>query len=754
LDVALSALRPRYKVLLGAASLFAAAAVLSPVAFVKLTFLLVSLVLVLISIFSFVGPVVFERWQQAQLKRYISLFAHDPIPVLISGPDGSVRYANPAAARSLDARKGQSIVDVIEVVVAASADLVSDVEIEISRKGHFTQKIKRVSGEVDLVVTSLSRSATAWRVLENDPAFDSPYDQIAVINLDDNDIVHEVNHAARALLGANADAVALFSQNPPLKFGEVNDLRTSDGIRPCFVFEVRASSGGRHLAIVPASGPNVRTSDAWSLLDALPVALLRLTGSGAIELSNRQARDLLGVASGDGRRLSELMEGPGRPMVDWLRDAADGRGTVQPEILQMKRKDKDVFVQVTLNPVHDSGKTVLIAVLQDATKMKSLELQFVQSQKMQAIGQLAGGVAHDFNNLLTAISGHCDLLLTRHGIDDPTYPDLMQISQNANRAAALVGQLLAFSRKQMLRPEIMNLRDMLSDVIHLLNRLVGEKVRLTLDHDPDLWAVRADKRQLEQVLMNLVVNARDSMPDGGQVILRTENLQIAEPLKRNRAVVAPGRYVVVSVEDEGVGIPEDRIDKIFEPFFTSKKQGEGTGLGLSTAYGIIKQTGGFIFVDSEPDQGSEFKIYLPAYDQIAEVPASDRKKTPMVGASKGVVMLVEDEAPVRAFACRALKMRGMSVIEASSGEEALSLLEDDDLSIDVIVTDVVMPGLDGPTWVSRARENRPDVQVIFVSGYAADTVCSGDGIPETAVFLPKPFSLTELVETVQQQISA
>ncbi|MEO0783043.1 MAG: ATP-binding protein, partial [Pseudomonadota bacterium] len=512
------------------------------------------------------------------------------------------------------------------------------------------------------------------------------------------------------------------------------------------------SKGHRKIAIIPAGDDNHQHADAWSMLEELPVALLKMSADGIIELSNLPSRVLLGVESGAGRRLSELVEGPGRPLSDWLRDAVEGRGSAQPEILQMRRKDKDVFVQVALNPVRDGGKTVLIAVLQDATKLKSLELQFVQSQKMQAIGQLAGGVAHDFNNLLTAISGHCDLLLLRHGVDDPTYPDLMQISQNANRAAALVGQLLAYSRKQMLRLEIMSLRDMLSDVTHLLNRLVGEKVRMSLNHDPDLWCVRADKRQLEQVLMNLVVNARDAMPQGGEVVIRTENCLQETPLKRDRAEVAPGRYVVVSVEDQGVGIPQDLLGKVFEPFYTSKKQGEGTGLGLSTAYGIIKQTGGFIFVDSTVGQGSRFQIYLPAHTAKAEALAPKVTSFATSEPAHGVVMLVEDEAPVRAFACRALKLKGFSVIEAASGEEAISVLADDALHVDVIVTDVVMPGMDGPTWVREALETRPDVRVIFVSGYAADSIEEVALPGQPSIFLPKPFSLTDLVDTVQAQM--
>ena len=262
------------------------------------------------------------------------------------------------------------------------------------------------------------------------------------------------------------------------------------------------------------------------------------------------------------------------------------------------------------------GTPSLLAVLSDATELKTLEAQFVQSQKMQAVGQLAGGVAHDFNNLLTAINGHCDLLLMRHDVADVEHGDLMQIRQNANRAAALVRQLLAFSRKQTLRPTVINLQDTLSELTHLLNRLLTDKVTLRIEHAPDLAPVRVDERQIEQVIMNLVVNARDAMPRGGEVRIATRNVRLGRDLHRDRAVILQGDYVVIEVADSGHGIPEGKLNKIFEPFFTTKQVGEGTGLGLSTAYGIVKQTGGFIFADSPPGQGATFTIYLPAYDKV------------------------------------------------------------------------------------------------------------------------------------------
>ena len=384
--------------------------------------------------------------------------------------------------------------------------------------------------------------------------------------------------------------------------------------------------------------------------------------------------------------------------------------------------------------------------------MKTLEAQFVQSQKMQAIGQLAGGVAHDFNNLLTAISGHCDLLLLRHDRENPNYADLVQIHQNANRAAGLVGQLLAFSRKQTLKPERIEVQEVLSDLAHLLNRLVGEKVRLKLTHAPGLGPIRADKRQLEQVLLNLVVNARDAMPTGGVIRIDSIALTLREELCRDRAVVPPGDYAVIRVADTGIGIPEDRLQKIFEPFFTTKRVGEGNGLGLSTAYGIVKQSGGFIFVDSVLNEGSVFEVYFPIHTGPTEPETAQAPKRMVLRQGEGVVLLVEDEAPVRAFASRALRMRGYTVLEAENAEAALKTLEDPRLEVDIFVTDVVMPGMDGPSWVTQALETRPNVRVIFVSGYAEDYLSETQARVPNSVFLAKPFSLTDLTATVQGQM--
>ena len=375
---------------------------------------------------------------------------------------------------------------------------------------------------------------------------------------------------------------------------------------------------------------------------------------------------------------------------------------------------------------------------------------------MQAIGQLAGGVAHDFNNVLTAIIGYSDLLLSNHRPTDPSFQDIMQIRQNANRAAGLVRQLLAFSRRQTLQPVDLQLGDVVAELQNMMRRLVGEKIEIDVKHGRDLWLVRADVNQLEQVVINLVVNARDAMPEGGRITVRTRNVPEPEVAAFNEKTLTPADYVLIEIEDSGSGIPADVLPKIFEPFFTTKEVGKGTGLGLSMVYGIIKQTGGFIFCDSTVGRGTVFRIFLPRHRPapVEDAPKKDIAK-PVSNdlTGRGTILLVEDEDAVRAFGARALTSRGYTVVEAASGAEALDIaLDPDQPAIDLIVSDVVMPEMDGPTMFGELRKRGIDIKVIFVSGYADDAFKRN--LPDGAVydFLAKPFSLKSLVEKVKENM--
>lgn len=700
------------------------------------------------------------RRQKSNLNSYIASFiAHDASPSFTTDVDGEIGYQNRAALERFGSRGGQTLTRALGEIFANPSSVLARLQAKAAAVGAAREDLVTRRGHVRLSVHQIEVDGFLWRLedMSERPVGGRGAETISLpmLTVSKSGTILFMNEALRRLVGERVRALDRIFTELPLRTGEEHEIATIEGPLRCVVAQLEGVGGRDEIYLLPVAAGRAAPHDPASF-ESLPVALMRLAVDGRVVEVNRAARGLLGQIQ-PGVALSELFEGLGRPVNDWVADAVAGRTERRPEVLRARRGDREVFLQVSLSRVVAEGRPGLVAVLSDATQLKTLEAQFVQSQKMQAIGQLAGGVAHDFNNLLTAISGHCDLLMLRHDKGDPDYADLDQISQNANRAASLVGQLLAFSRKQTLKPRIIDLRDTLSDLTHLLNRLVGEKVVLTLMHDPELMPIRVDKRQLEQVIMNLVVNARDAMPGGGEIRIETENLRLLEDLKRDRAAVPKGDYVVVKVTDEGVGIPPDKLGKIFEPFYTTKKPGEGTGLGLSTAYGIVKQTGGYIFCDSVLGSGTSFTIFLPAHDRPVE-PETEAEPEPvsqaMANASaSATVLLVEDEAPVRAFASRALKLRGYTVFEAENAEEALRILEDTNLVFDVFVTDVIMPGMDGPTWVAEALKTRPDTAVVFVSGYAEDVFREGRTPLANSIFLPKPFSLSELTATVQNQIA-
>jgi len=710
----------------------------------------------------YLAALLIDTWRKMRGQRAMRqlglLVEHDISACIFTDHDGIVLAANRAAKALHKVSTGQGLRPIVETFVADAAGLIHRVQSGALSDGIALEKVVLPDKHMRMSAHQAGPDTLLWRL----ESFESRDGQdvsggaaFPAMTIGRGGTVLWMNAAARTLAGGRVRSLDELISDTPLRPGEVHQIQAASGEQEYTINLQDAGLGREEVLMIPATQPRAEASDEAGF-EALPVPLLKLTSQGEITCANRCARDLLNASRDDHRTLSDLMEGLGRSIPDWLSDAAAGKGLGRSEFLRLTRSDTEVFVQVTLTRVIEDGQTSLVAVLNDATELKSLEAQFVQSQKMQAIGQLAGGVAHDFNNLLTAISGHCDLLLLRHDQGDPEYADLIQIHQNANRAAGLVGQLLAFSRKQTLSPERLDLRDILSDLTHLLNRLVGEKVTLNLRQDPGLPAIRADKRQLEQVIMNLVVNGRDAMAEGGTILIETDERVLDKPIQHGRAKVPAGAYVVVRVQDEGVGIPHDKLQKVFEPFFTTKRTGEGTGLGLSTVYGIVKQSGGFIFVDSTQGKGSVFTLMFPVCEEPIAAPPTTCETPRSIPAREGdgVVLLVEDEAPVRAFASRALSHRGFKVVEAANAEEALDLLEDDDLKVDVFVTDVVMPGLDGPSWVREARASRPEVPVVFMSGYAEDVFKSQGARIESSAFLAKPFSLTDLTAIVNQQLAA
>jgi len=504
--------------------------------------------------------------------------------------------------------------------------------------------------------------------------------------------------------------------------------------------------------------------------DHTPMAIATVDKSGAIVRANARfaklAQGLKPGSTGVVSILDTVNERDRHLLAEAIAKAAEGHGDIAPveaALDSVKERWGEFFVTGVSEP---GDAEAAIVYLLDTTEKRSLESQFAQSQKMQAVGQLAGGIAHDFNNVLSAIMMANDFLLNAHKPTDPSFQDIMQIKQNATRAATLVRQLLAFSRRQTLRPQVLHLGDSLSDLTMLLRRLIGEKVKLDLVHGRDLWPVKVDVSQFEQVIVNLAVNARDAMPDGGTLTVRTANVPAAEVERLSYKGMPAADYVRIEVADTGTGIPPDLVDKIFEPFFSTKEVGKGTGLGLSTVYGIVKQTDGFIYVDSEVGKGTSFKIFLPRHipqmEATSEAAASEPAKL-QAGAAKpprqqdmtgqGTILLVEDEEGLRGLNARGLRSRGYNVIEAANGIEALEALEENEGSVDLVVSDVVMPEMDGPTLLASMRSRNPDIKVIFVSGYAEDAFAKSLPENEQFAFLPKPFSLSQLVAAVKETMA-
>ncbi len=812
-----------------------------------------------------------ERAQAALFQTIEAVIEKDAAPSFTTDQDGQLTYQNAVAKEQFSGADGQTLVALLGDLFAAPEAVLHRLQSKAQVMGSAREDVVLRRGHMRVSVHQIGQNGYLWRldnISDRGPAGRTGENiNLPMMTVSKTGTILFMNEALRRLMGGRQTSLDRVFTELPIQNGMVARVSAKEGPLNALICEISSSAGRREIYLLPEPDHNPVMQGEWDLVDILPVPLLKLDGEGRIITANQRARALLGDEGAIGTLLSEQVQGAGRPVSEWFREVMAGRLLGRSEVVRALKPEGEVFLQVSLQQMNEPEGRSIVAVIQDATELKTMEAQYLQAQKMQSLGQLAGGIAHDFNNLLTAISGHADLLLLRHEENDPNYADLSQIMQNSNRAATLVGKLLSFSRKQTLRPEIVDLTDVLGDLTHLLNRLIPETVRLELCQDNELLSIRADRHHLEQVIVNLVVNARDAMPEGGCIQLETRNIILSEPLERDQAVVPSGEYVTIRVADQGFGIPEDKLTKIFEPFYTTKGVGKGTGLGLSMAYGIIKQTGGYIFVDSIIGSGTSFTLYLPVSNEvnvealsedklgipsskIIPLPVTEKLNNPEVNLRKvnflpdsqnakhaqkkilnsieidsdsqnsmlgkienlekdcevedcdlgiqnelglseseliasisrtteddsgpvshsinnetlphpthnasmregGVVLLVEDEAPVRAFASRALRMRGFTVLEAESAEEALKTLEDKSLAVDIFVTDVIMPGMDGPTWVTQALETRPGVKVVFVSGYAEDSVSEHQARIPNSVFLPKPFSLSELTSTVQRQL--
>ena len=547
---------------------------------------------------------------------------------------------------------------------------------------------------------------------------------------------------------------------PTTRRFEINLIKRDGTSLPVRVLH-RLRGGLAHALVIkrgPGQGDEAGAAELRfaRLFHSAPIAIATLDREGAISATNAAFARLFAAAADEGRKVSleDLVEPESHQALRHALDAALAHQSLIEPVDIAFAGGRERSGRLYLSPIEqtESESEAAIAYAFDTTERRALEMQIAQGQKMQAIGQLAGGIAHDFNNMLTAIIGFSDFLLMNHRPTDPAFQDIMNIKQNANRAAGLVRQLLAFSRQQTLRPQVLQLGDVLSELSILLSRLLGENIELKLDQASGLWPVKADLHQFEQVIINLAVNSRDAMPGGGKLTIRTANVDERESRELGSLQILPGEYVLIEVRDTGCGMSEEVKQKIFEPFFSTKEVGRGTGLGLSTVFGIVKQSGGYIHVESEEGRGTAMCVYLPRHQEApGEVePRPERRvEKPKDLTGRGTVLLVEDEDAVRSFAARALGQRGYQVLEASTGTEALDVFESHQGDVDLVLSDVVMPEMDGPTLMAKLRRDRPDLKIIFISGYAEDSFRKHLADNEDFMFLQKPFDLKELAAAVK-----
>lgn len=495
------------------------------------------------------------------------------------------------------------------------------------------------------------------------------------------------------------------------------------------------------------------------IFEAAPVGIVITDGAEIISETNRTFRSLI-----------EKEEVNKTSFLDYLVD--EKKETIREKLYQLVNTTSTSISPFEIKFKNQESKTIMVYVSRldeskrnkdnnglvlyfvDVTKQKELQSQFVQSQKMQAVGQLAGGIAHDFNNLLTAMIGYCDLLLEKYLPSDQSFSDIIQIKQNANRASNLVRQLLAFSRQQTMQPKILSVTDMLSELSALLKRLLGAKIELKVVHSREVGYIKVDQIQFEQVIINLAVNARDAMKNGGTLSITSQVYTTREAKLLRGSSMPPGKYVLIEITDTGTGIEEKLLNRIFDPFFSTKEKGHGTGLGLSTVYGIVDQTGGFISVESEIGVGTKFSLYFPMISaedvstQTAKETSNEKKNADLTGT--GTILLVEDEDAVRMFSSRALRDKGYRIIEASNGESALEFIQKNATTIDLVITDVVMPKMDGPTLMEHIKKLNPKMKIIFISGYTEDSFRNSLANDAQVHFLSKPFNLKELAGKVKE----
>jgi two-component system, cell cycle sensor histidine kinase and response regulator CckA len=611
-------------------------------------------------------------------------------------------------------------------------------------------KLETIVGALDEPAAVTSRSG---RLLAANPAWIGQFGQanavsVATQQLDDDAVFRLTKAARRGMSAAEAMASSRLSTSP---------------LGPKTLWRVHAnltSPPSGQVAVLPTipTKPMTTLSGLEGLIASAPIGIVRLSSN---DLKTAQIYD---VNNAFGRLATGTA--PSASFADLLLpediDSLPRLIAGAEEAVSLRFKSgKAAEIWRIDDP---ENRAILICV--DATGRREMESRMAQGSKMQAIGQIAGGVAHELNNLLTVVTLNADKLLALHPVGDPSYMELSQIQQTTGRAAELVKMLLAYARKQTFRRDVLDVGDVLSDIAVLLRQVVDEKIKIEITHGRDLPAVKADRQQLETVLMNLVTNARDAITSAGtqgaRIMVSTKSVESPAVRSALRGAgiteVPDSKWAAVSVADNGSGIPSELVEKIFEPFFTTKEVGKGTGIGLATVYGIVKQSNGFIGLETKEGEGTSFTVFLPAHipdaNEIAAPAQNPQTATkPADLAGRGRILLVEDEDGVRSIAAQLLTQRGYSVTEACDGEEALEIIQDNPSGFDLMLSDVVMPGMDGPALLKAAGDLLGDARVVFMSGYAERDFAETLDANRSIAFLPKPFTLQQLAERVKTELT-
>lgn len=700
----------------------------------------------------------------ARIRAFKSLVQAEDTICFLADANMIVASENVSKSR----RKHKFVADYFSKILARPHYKLSTIQQNAAIKGNAQETIQTGRFLLRFKVTALDETLYLWRVEKSAVQHDKASSEAIVrFTVEPGGNILSVSDAwDRYFLSHQRRLAEVFNGKP--SNDRVQKVKSRAGTIDAFVFQFDQVDGNREFLIVPdAANILSETSVAWNTLSSLPIPILEMSVDGTITEINTSAQSLVDGAK-VGQNLATLLEGPGRAFENWVQEFCNGHQTSDSQFLRRLGRNSNRFVQATLFRTNTANSDRILVVIWDAGAAPSQEAKLVQSQKMSALGQLAGGIAHDLNNSLTAILGHCDLSQAGENLSKDHQSDIQEIRENAARAALLVDKVLAFSRRQNLSTASSRLLDLIVGTLPKLNSMLRDGQTIKVEQKGSSINVLIDERKFQHMFEGLIANAIDAMQSEGEITISFEEVDLMTATSIGDVLVPTGKYARIDILDRGTGFTDSELSHVFEPFFTTKTQSSRIGLGLATAYGFVKQSGGYIFADNREDgPGARLTIFLPTRANTDSIPQPKLKvvasnglpsSRPRVTKTKtseanAVVLVVEDECAVRRMTGHALRMQNFTVLEADSGEMALAILEDTTEEINAVVSDVLLPGLNGPEWVQKAKETHPGLPVIFVSGFAQDAFIQQNQTEPDSLFLPKPYSINDLIQKVRTMIA-